>query len=129
MKLYTICYMVTGGITVEAETMDDALERFQDGEFDEEIGRSLAENEVSFTQIYEEEAEIRDALFVSIWDGVEIDTPCKVNMDTKEVFDIVMSNYDGNCLEGEYIEIGRDQFPVFKRSDIVDESNEFWYDG
>ena len=55
MKAFTICYMVTGGITVEAETEDEALSRFQSGEFDEDIARSLAENEISFTEMYEEE--------------------------------------------------------------------------
>lgn len=54
-KAYTICYMVTGGITVEAESEDEALDRFDSGEFDEEIGRSLAENEISFTEIYPED--------------------------------------------------------------------------
>ena len=53
MKAFTICYMVTGGITVEAETADEAMAEFDNGEFDEEIGRSLAENEVTFTEIYE----------------------------------------------------------------------------
>lgn len=55
MKAFTICYMVTGGITVEADSADEAMERCHRGEFDEEIGKSLAENEITFTEIYEEE--------------------------------------------------------------------------
>lgn len=54
-KAYTICYMVTGGITIEAESESEALEKFNNGEFDEQIGQSLAENEVTMTELYEEE--------------------------------------------------------------------------
>lgn len=72
---------------------------------------------------------VKEALFISVWDGgVEIDTPCKVNLETKEVFDIVTSRYNGDNLEKEYIEIDGEEFPVFHISDIVDEDNEFWYD-
>ena len=71
---------------------------------------------------------VKEALFVSVWDGgVEIDTPCKVNLETKEVFDIVTSRYNGDHLEKEYIEIDGKEFPVFQISDIADEDNEFWY--
>lgn len=54
-KAYTICYMVTGGVTIEAESEDEAINRFYSGEFDEEIGRSLAENEITVTETYEED--------------------------------------------------------------------------
>lgn len=55
MKRYTICFMSTGGITVDAENEEDALDRFENGEFDEDVYMSLAANDVSFTEIYEEE--------------------------------------------------------------------------
>ena len=72
---------------------------------------------------------IKNAQFVSVWDGgVEIETPCRVNLETREVFDIVVSNYDGDHLEKEYIEIEGEEFPVFQISDITDEDNEFWYE-
>lgn len=54
-KAYTICYMVTGGITIEAESENEAMDRFNSGEFDEQIGQSLAENEITMTEVYEEE--------------------------------------------------------------------------
>ena len=57
MKKFTICYMVTGGITVEAESEEEAMTRFNAGEFDEQIGQTLAENEVTFSEIYEDENE------------------------------------------------------------------------
>lgn len=72
---------------------------------------------------------IKGALFVSVWDGgVEIGTPCKVNTETKEVFDIVIVRYDGDVLEKEYIEIDGEEFPVFQVSDITEDNNEYWYD-
>lgn len=72
---------------------------------------------------------IKDAVFVSVWDGgVEIDTPCRVNMETREVFDIQQSRYEGDCLEKEYIEIDGVEYPVFQVSDIVEEDDEYWYD-
>ena len=75
------------------------------------------------------DTKVKEALFISVWDGgVEIDTPCKVNLETKEVFDIVTSRYNGDHLEKEYIEIDGEEFPVSQISDIVDEDNEFWYD-
>ena len=72
--------------------------------------------------------QIKDATFISLWNGEdEIETQCKVNMDTKEVFDITMSNYspDGVC-DGEYVEIDDERYPVFQK----DEANEgeYWYD-
>ena len=72
---------------------------------------------------------IKGALFVSVWDGgVEIETPCKVNTETKEVFDIIIARYDGDVLEKEYIEIDGEEFPVFQVSDITEDNNEYWYD-
>jgi len=55
MKVFTICYMVTGGITIEAQSEEEAMERFHSGEFDEEIGQSLANNELTLTEVYEDD--------------------------------------------------------------------------
>lgn len=72
---------------------------------------------------------IKNALFVSVWDGgVEIETPCRVNMETMEVFDIMKARYDGDILEKEYVEIDGEEFPVFQVSDITENEDEFWYD-
>ena len=55
MKTYTISFRVTGGIMVEAENEDEAINRFNCGEFDEAIGASLAANEVTLLDIDEED--------------------------------------------------------------------------
>lgn len=67
--------------------------------------------------------------FVSIWDGnVYIETSCKINLETKEVFDIQTSSYNGDILEKEYVIIDGEEYPVFQLSDITEEDDEFWYD-
>lgn len=67
----------------------------------------------------------KNATYISIWDGERIETACKVNTETKEVFDIEQSNYipDGVC-EGEYIEINGQEFEVFSENLVGD--NEYW---
>lgn len=54
-KAFTICFMVTGGITVEAETEDEALEYFNSDEGQKEVYENLNENEIDITEVYEEE--------------------------------------------------------------------------
>lgn len=78
------------------------------------------------------ERKIKNALFVSVWDGGSvIETPCRVNMETREVFDIMRARYDGDILEREYVEIDGEEFPVFHAvSDVTDEEEDdtdFWY--
>ena len=52
---------------------------------------------------------IRDARFTSVWDGgFEITTTCKVNMESKEIFDIKMSESNTDAVEQldeEYVTI------------------------
>lgn len=69
---------------------------------------------------------IKEAKFISIWDGERIETACKVNTDTKQVFDIELSNYtpDGIC-EDEYIEIDGQEYEVYSKDIAV--GNEYWY--
>ena len=55
-----------------------------------------------------EQPMIKDATFTSVWDGgTEITTNCKVNVDTREIFDIEQAtNIDVgslNSLEEEYL--------------------------
>ena len=49
--IFTVCYMVTGGIDIEAETSDEAIDRFNSGEFAEEILDSLNESELTVTEV------------------------------------------------------------------------------
>lgn len=55
MKTYTIRFMVTGGISVEAESVDAALEYFESEGGQEAVGMCLSENEITVTEVYEEE--------------------------------------------------------------------------
>ena len=74
---------------------------------------------------------IKNAKITSVWDGIyEITTNCKVNMETKEVFDIELAEVDESLdiLEKEYVVIDDVEYPVFQLSDITEEDNEFWYE-
>ena len=53
--LYTICFMVTGGITVEAASEEEAIREFESGGYAESIGEALAMNEITMTEIFEED--------------------------------------------------------------------------
>ena len=56
---------------------------------------------------------IKDAIFKSIWDGgYEVATKCKVNLKTKEVFDIEAANPDVDILEKEYVTIDEVDYSV-----------------
>ena len=72
--------------------------------------------------------------FISVWDdGVEIKTNCKINLETKEVFNIQLAEV------GEEFEILNEQFVQYTINNIVhkeevcqiDEAEEsyagFWY--
>lgn len=73
---------------------------------------------------------IKNGTFTSVWDGgYEVTTNCKVNMETREVFDIEVANFDGfEFLEKEYITVDSEDYSVFQISDITEEDNEFWYE-
>lgn len=69
---------------------------------------------------------IKDATFTSVWDGCyEVTTNCKVNMETKEVFDIEECEINGlNILEYKYITIDGERYIVSADK----ERTVFWYD-
>lgn len=51
---------------------------------------------------------IKNATFTSVWDGgYEVTTNCKINMETREVFDIEMAGVDDSLdvLEAEFVTI------------------------
>ena len=76
---------------------------------------------------------IKNAKFTSVWDGgYEVTTDCKVNMETREVFDIEVNNDDNieglNSLDYEYITIDGEEFDVLNKDlDDVGETD-FWYE-
>ena len=55
MRTYTICFEITGGISVEAENEEDALNYFNSEDGQADVGMCLSQNQVSVTEIYVEE--------------------------------------------------------------------------
>lgn len=77
---------------------------------------------------------IKNATFTSVWDGgYEVTTNCKVDMETREVFDVeVNDNADDieglNNLDYEYITIDGEEFDVINK-DLNDvDVTDFWYE-
>ena len=72
---------------------------------------------------------VKEAEFTSVWDGgALVTTSCKVNMATKEVFDIEVSavSADGlDVLDEQYITIDGEKFPVFD----AETEDGYWYNG
>lgn len=75
---------------------------------------------------------IKEAEFVSVWDGgFAVTTDCKVNMVTKEVFDIEVSAVpavpadDLDVLDEQYIVIDGERYHVFDEETI----DGYWYEG
>lgn len=54
MAMYTIRFMATGGITVEAESKEEAMNRFEEDDIQADIGMILAENGVDITEVDED---------------------------------------------------------------------------
>lgn len=78
---------------------------------------------------------IKNATFTSVWDGgFEVETSCKVDMDTRKVFDIEVSDIDSDDLEVldyEYVVIDGIDFDVVPKSDLSyysEEDNVLWRD-
>ena len=71
---------------------------------------------------------IVDAIFESIWDDrITIQTFCKVNMDTKEVFNIEKVNIEGlEILMDESVIINDIAYAVHQKDEMV--KGEYWYD-
>ena len=56
-KLFTISYLCTGGVTIEAEDEEDALRKFETPAVQQEAYDELAYNPLDITDIIEEEWE------------------------------------------------------------------------
>lgn len=68
---------------------------------------------------------IKNATFTSVWDGgYEVTTNCKVNTETREVFDIEMAEVDDSLdvLEAEFVTIDGIDYAVSN-----DDMTEYWY--
>lgn len=68
---------------------------------------------------------IKNATFTSVWDGgYEVTTNCKVNTETREVFDIEMAEVGDSLdvLEAEFVTIDGIDYAVSN-----DDMTEYWY--
>ena len=74
---------------------------------------------------------IKDAAFVSTWeDGTIIQTPCSVNLDTKEVYNVAFIEPPGSTcdmLEREFVLVDGVEYDVFPAWELGDEDDEFWF--
>lgn len=69
-----------------------------------------------------------DAFFVSVYDNESVIlTPCKVNLNTKEISDIVRAPYAINgTLTSERVIIGENEFPA-EEAESRQNKDSFWY--
>lgn len=73
---------------------------------------------------------IINATFVSVWDGgTAIETECKINTITREVFDIIPVEADVDTFERQYVIIDGQEYDVVcvDGADEVGES-EYWFE-
>lgn len=73
---------------------------------------------------------IKEATYTSVWDDgdIAITTPCKVDMETKEVFDIEQSEVSiSGILSREYIVIDGEIHDVVNSGYRDSNPGEFWY--
>lgn len=72
---------------------------------------------------------IKDTVLIAIYDGTQqVKMECKLNTDTKEVFDIkvpdVVNNFD--CFMGFYFNVNGALYPIESKHDAKE--NEYWYE-
>ena len=73
--------------------------------------------------------EIKDAILVAIYDGVEqVKMNCKVNTNTKEVYDIKVpdSVNNFNYFMGFYFNIDDELHPIVSKKEV--KNDEYWYE-
>lgn len=97
----------------------------------EVLGKSLDLHHMVFAAAFRPGVElIQPAAFVSIWDGgFDVQTECKINLLTREVFDIQKVDVRDEVitLDEEYILWNGERFPVYSKAERETE-NSFWYD-
>lgn len=126
----SIVYPCLGGMTITNEkgmkTNYDAVDLLRDKE---DIKKALDILNSFIEGINERSSQmIVDAIFESVWDDrITIQTFCKVNMDTKEVFNIEKVNIEGlEILMDESVIINDIAYPVYQKDEMV--KGEYWYD-
>ena len=57
MAIYTVCFMATGGMQIEADNEEEAIRKFNEEVLEEDIIENLTSNGWDVTEVFEEGAE------------------------------------------------------------------------
>lgn len=57
MAIYTVCFMATGGMQIEADSEEEAVRKFNEDILEEDIIENLTANGWDVTEVFEEGAE------------------------------------------------------------------------
>lgn len=60
MAIYTVCFMATGGMQIEADSEEEAIRKFNEETLEEDIIENLTSNGWDVTEVFEEGAEDED---------------------------------------------------------------------
>ena len=60
MAIYTVCFMATGGMQIEADSEDEAIRKFNEEIDQNDIIENMTENGWDITEVFEEGAEDED---------------------------------------------------------------------
>lgn len=71
---------------------------------------------------------IKEAKFTSVWDDGNsvIETKCKVNTETNEVFDIEVVSCVAGILDEQFITIDGEDYDVYQKDEA--KKGKYWYD-
>lgn len=57
MAIYTVCFMATGGMQIEADSEEEAVRKFNEEVLEEDIIENLTANGWDVTEVFEESDE------------------------------------------------------------------------
>ncbi len=57
MAIYTVCFMATGGMQIEADSEEEAVRKFNEESLEEDIIENLTANGWNLTEVFDEGAE------------------------------------------------------------------------
>lgn len=109
---------ISGFVQVTADSYEAAERNFHE-QLDADLDQIGAEMQCLSFQMVESYGFLRDAALISYWEsGAVLKVPCKVNLITKEVYDITALEIDmpGVCKKEE-IEIDGEIHPVYPWGD------------
>lgn len=55
MAIYTVCFMATGGMQIEADSEEEAVRKFNEEVLEEDIIENLTTNGWDVTEVFEED--------------------------------------------------------------------------